>query len=140
MTGDARELIAVPRPLKSAEFQILFQGKSVVADWTDCLASAHNAMVDAWDALTASPDEESARQYQLRGDEAYRDHQGKRLPQWEYKFSDGGRILYLLDAEPVRNAKGRQTYAGRVIVVEASPGHPKHTERIKGPRKSPGRQ
>lgn len=117
----------------------MFQGKSVEREWTECLAVARNAMVDAWDALTATPDAESTRQYQLRGSEALRKHQGQALPQWEYKFSDGGRIMYLLDAAPVLNPRGKQLFAGRVIIIDASPGHPKRTERVKGGRPSPGR-
>lgn len=97
-------------------------------------------MADAWDALVGAPGAESERQYQLRGTLAHRQHQGRTLPQWEYKFTDGGRILYLLDTEPVLNSRGKQVQAGRVIILEATPGHPKHTERVRGSRKSPGRR
>lgn len=138
--SDDGEALAVPRPRKSTDFQVCFQGSSVEKNWNDCVAAARNAMGSAWDALTASPASENGRQYQLRGDDATRQYQGQALPQWEYKITDGGRLIYLIDSAPVLDNKGRQLFAGRVIVVEASPGHPKWTEKVRGGRKSPGRR
>jgi hypothetical protein len=140
MTDGDREVGAIPRPHKISDFLIVFQGMSVQKQWQDCLAVARNATTDAWDALTVAPDRLSPRHVQLRGDLAFRTHQGTALPQWEYKISDGGRLIYLINNDPVTNARGKQTHAGTVILIDASPGHPKHTEKVKGGRKSPGRR
>ncbi len=134
-----REPQAIPRPHKSSDFLISCQGISVHKQWLDCLAGARNATTDAWDALTVAPARVSERQYQLRGDLAFRTFRGRVLAQWEYKITDGGRLIYLIDDDPVLNSRGKQTHAGTVIVMEASPGHPKHTERIKGSRRSANR-
>ncbi|MDD2859104.1 MAG: hypothetical protein PHU75_10575 [Candidatus Nanopelagicales bacterium] len=127
------------RPLKRHEYVIVFQGTGVQKGWDDCVAAVRNAMVEAWEQLTLAPLEESQRQYQLRGSAATVNYQGVALPQWQYKISDGGRLLYLVDSAPVMK-RGKQVHAGTVIVVEASPGHPKATERVKGSRKGPGRR
>lgn len=131
---------SVPRPNKPSEYLIVLQGTSVEKQWNDCVAAARSAMTDAWDVLTTAPTTSSPRQYRLRAAEADRTYQGRQLPQWEYKITDGGRLLYLVDDEPVITSRGRQTHAGRVIILEASPGHPKHTERVRGSRKGPGRR
>ena len=118
---------------------MVYQGVAVEKGWKDCLAVARNATVEAWEALTLAPLDGSQRQYQLRGDEATVTHQGVSLPQWEYKITDGGRILYLVDERPVLK-NGKAQWAGTVIIIEASPGHPKRTEKVRGGRKGPGRR
>lgn len=50
------------------------------------------------------------------------------LAQWEYKIANGGRLVYLIDEDPVLNSRGKQTHAGTVILIVASSGHPKRTE------------
>jgi hypothetical protein len=139
-TDPGRETISVPRPSKRSDYQIVFAGAGVEREWANCLAAARNAVCDAWDALTSDPLMVTPRQYQLRGSEATKTYQGATLPQWEYKITDGGRLLYLVDSEPVLNTRGKPLFAGRVVLLLASPGHPKHTEKAKGGRKSPGRR
>lgn len=39
----------VPRPLKRSEYAITFIAREAQKGWTDCLAMARNATVDAWD-------------------------------------------------------------------------------------------
>ncbi|MGC8634988.1 MAG: hypothetical protein ACP5VP_10045 [Candidatus Limnocylindrales bacterium] len=48
---------------------------------------------------------------------------GKTLEQWQHELTGGARILYAIDP-------GSRT----VWIIEASSGHPKHTERVKGKR------
>jgi len=140
MTGDHREPDVIPRPHKASDYLLVFQGASVHKQWQDCLTAARNAATDAWDALTVAPAQVSERQYQLRGELAFRTYRGHALPQWEHKISNGGRLIYLIDDQGLLNARGRQTHAGTVIMLEASPGHPKRTEKVLGARKSPGRR
>ncbi len=61
------------------------------------------------------------------------------LAQWEYKITSGGHLIYLIDKDPVLNPRRKQTYVGTVIILEASTGHPKRTEEVKGSRKGPTR-
>jgi hypothetical protein len=141
LTGEAgRQVTPIPRPSKRSDHQIVFAGAGVEREWSDCLAVARNAVCDAWYALTIDPLAVTPRQYRLRGAEATKTYQGLTLQQWEYKITDGGRLLYLVDPAPVLDSRGKQLFAGRVILLLASPGHPKHTEKVKGGRKSPGRR
>jgi hypothetical protein len=57
------------------------------------------------------------RQHPLRGSLARREWKGVRLEQWEYEVTAGGRVRYLIDDD-------RRT----VVLVYASPRHPKDTE------------
>jgi hypothetical protein len=81
--------------------------------WQDLLAAARNAAVDAWEQLTAAPEERSNRQYPLKASLATSINAGKTYVRWQYKPTDGGRIL----------------------VHEVSPGHPKKSERVTGRRR-----
>ena len=134
MNPDPRERPAVARPLRTSEFQVLCQGKQVLDDWNELVSSSRNAMIEAWEALANHPVQESPRQYQLRGDEAARMLDGVPWPQWQYKVTDGARILYLVDTQPVVNRSGKQLHAGRVVIIEVSAGHPKRTEKVRGRR------
>ncbi|MFI8978263.1 hypothetical protein ACIGO9_35655 [Nocardia asteroides] len=112
----------VPRPLKRAEFEIVFITSQAQKGWTDCLAAARNAMVDAWDQLTREPETVSARLYPLKADLRYGSYQGRTFERFQYKFTDGGRLWYFVDHAP----KGSKT-AGRVLLERCMPGHPKET-------------
>jgi hypothetical protein len=57
------------------------------------------------------------RQHQLRGKLAQREWAGRMCDQWEYEVTSGGRVRYLID-------DAKQT----VVLVYASPRHPKDTE------------
>lgn len=124
----------VARPAKKNDYLIFLDGYGVEKGWRECVSQLANAMADAWDRLTTEPGVETERQYQLSGDLAEKTVDGTKLPQWQYKISDGGRIRYVIDATPVKNDRGRVQNAGRVIVVDASPGHPKDTEKRRGRR------
>ncbi|WP_431042453.1 hypothetical protein ACQUSR_11390 [Streptomyces sp. P1-3] len=79
------------------------------------LANTHRCL----EALRADPRSHADwdRQHQLKGKLATREWKGKSLDQWEYEVTSGGRVRYLID-------DGRKT----VILVYASPRHPKDTE------------
>ena len=122
MTGSNRGTDVIPRPNKASDFLIACQGSSVHKEWLDCLAVARNATNDAWDALTAAPDRVSERQHQLRGELVFRTYGGRMLAQWEYKITSGGRLIYLIDKDPVVNSRGKQTYVGTAIILEETAG------------------
>lgn len=50
---------AVPRPLKKAEFRVEFATSQAADGWRDLLGTTRNAVVDAWDFLTRTPQESS---------------------------------------------------------------------------------
>ncbi|MEU2258612.1 hypothetical protein [Nocardia xishanensis] len=113
----------VPRPTKRTEYEIVFITSEAQKGWTDCLAAARNAMVDAWDLLTREPEVRSARLYPLKGELRYGSYRGQTYERYQYKFSDGGRLWYFVEHAP----KGSRT-AGRVLLERCLPGHPKETE------------
>ena len=57
------------------------------------------------------------RRHQLRGRHATREWKGSELEQREYEITSGGRVRYLVSPE-----------TSTVILVYASPRHPKDTE------------
>ncbi|TQC42518.1 hypothetical protein EEB14_48435 [Rhodococcus sp. WS4] len=113
----------VPRPLERREWQIVFATRNAEKGWTDLLATAGNATVDAWDTLTREPHVESVRLYQLKADYAYGTFPGRTYARYQYKVTDGGRIWFFLDPAP----KGSKT-AGRVLLERCEPGHPTETD------------
>lgn len=125
MSGDA----SLPRPLRKAEYEVFLTNSGAEKGWRDMLAAARNATVDAWEQLTAAPEEQSARQYPLKGDLGTGTHQGQTYVRWQYKLTDGGRLWYFVD----RTARGE--HAGRVLIQLVAPGHPKSSERVRGRRR-----
>ncbi|BAH55525.1 MULTISPECIES: hypothetical protein [Rhodococcus] len=113
----------VPRPIKRVEWHLVFATRDAAKGWTDLLATARNATVDAWDTLTREPIVETSRLYQLKGDYAYGTYQGRTYARYQYKVTDGGRIWFFVDPAP----KGAKN-AGRVLLERCEPGHPKETE------------
>jgi hypothetical protein len=85
--------------------------------------------VDAREQLTAAPEARSSRQYPLKANLATGVYDGRTYLRWQYKPTDGGRIRYFVDTE----TSGK--YAGRVLIHEVSPGHPKKSERVTGRRR-----
>lgn len=57
------------------------------------------------------------RRHQLRGRHVTKEWKGSEPEQWEYEITSGGRVRYLVSPE-----------TSAVIVVYASPRHPKDTE------------
>lgn len=101
----------------------MFASREAAKGWTDLLATARNAAVDAWETLTRDPTAESERLYQLKADFAFGTYQGGAYERYQYKVTDGGRIWFFV--EPA--AKGEKT-AGRVLLERCTPSHPKETE------------
>lgn len=57
------------------------------------------------------------RRHQLRDRHATRERKGSELEQWEYEITSGGRVRYLVSPQ-----------TSTVVLVYASPRHPKDTE------------
>lgn len=115
---------AVPRPQRSTEFTLVFITSDASKGWLDCLATARNAAVDAWEFLTTTPDLESARAYILKADLATGTYGGVTYARYQYKLTDGARIWYFLD----RAEKGDKKTAGRVLIERVTMSHPKQTD------------
>lgn len=116
---------AVPRPLKRTEWEIVFATRDAEKGWTDLLATARNATIDAWNTLTSEPLTETPRLYQLKALYAYGTYEGRTYARYQYKVTDGGRIWFFVEPAP----KGAKTKtAGRVLLERCEPGHPKETE------------
>ena len=114
---------SVPRPTKRTEWQLVFATRDAEKGWTDLLATARNATVDAWDTLTRRPTVPTPRLYQLKGDYAYGTYNGRNYARYQYEVTNGGRIWFLLAPA----AKGDKI-AGRVLLERCEPGHPKETD------------
>jgi hypothetical protein len=71
---------------------LVFSTRQAEKGWTDCLAVARNATVDAWDRLTTAPTVEDERLYRLRADLATGTHDDATLERFQYKITNGGRI------------------------------------------------
>lgn len=112
----------VDRPLKKAEYVIVFATRQAERGWRDCLATAKNATVDAWDRLTTTPCIEDRRCYKLKDNLAVGTYQGQSFQRYQYKITDSGRIWYFVDSTPSDKTRGR------VLLERCETGHPKETE------------
>ncbi len=92
---------AVPRPRKKAEYEIHFATRQASKGWQDLLATTHNAIVDAWDFLTKTPDLESPRNHRLKGELATVTHDGRTRERWQHELPGGARIWFFIDGQAV---------------------------------------
>jgi hypothetical protein len=116
----------VSRPHKRSEFELVFITRQAEKGWTDCLAVARNAAVDAWDRLTTAPTVEDECLYRLRAELATGTYDGATFERYQYKITNGGRLWYFVQHTPAAKIQGR------VLLERCEPGHPKQTDR---PRK-----
>lgn len=116
MSPKKGDRVSVP-PLSG--WNVVFGTTEAVTGWEQLcravLPNAHRCL----DALRTAPQSRSnwTRQHQLRGRHATKEWKGSELEQWEYEITSGGRVRYLVSPE-----------TSTVIVVYASPRHPKDTE------------
>jgi len=75
----------VGRPHKRSELELVFITRQVEKGWTDCLAVARNATVDAWNRLTTAPTIEDERLYRLRAELASGTYDCKTFDRYQYK-------------------------------------------------------
>ncbi|MFT4187827.1 MAG: hypothetical protein QM621_04530 [Aeromicrobium sp.] len=114
----------VERPLKRAEFEIVFITRQAEKGWRDGLATFRNTIVDAWDHLCKQPTQEDGKRvYRMKaelGTGTYEDHEYDR---YQYKFPGGGRIWYF-----VAVADKKSKVAGRVLIEAVHTAHPNETK------------
>lgn len=113
----------VPRPLKRAEYQLVFLSRQAEKGWVDMLATVRSSVVDAWDRLTTDPlSEDGHRVYRLKGGLRAGSHDGNDYDRYQYKLPNGARIWYFV--EHWRKAK----HAGRVLIEDVHTAHPNETK------------
>lgn len=115
----------VPRPLKKAEYEIVFITRQAEKGWRDGLATFRNAIVDAWDHLCQHPTHEDGRRvYRLQSGLATGTYDGVSYERYQYKFPNGGRIWYFVAAPADKKGK----VAGRVLIEDVHTSHPNETK------------
>ncbi|OPC81898.1 hypothetical protein B4N89_13990 [Embleya scabrispora] len=116
MSPKKGDRVSVP-PLSG--WNVVFGTTEAATGWEELcravLSNAHRCL----DTLRTDPQSRSNwdRQHQLRGRHATKEWKGSELEQWEYEITSGGRVRYLVSPE-----------TSTVILVYASPRHPKDTE------------
>lgn len=90
---------AVPRPIKSTEFSILFATRNAQRGWSDLLATRRNAVVEAWDFLTKNPHLVTPSNYPLKGALSTVTRGGMLHDRWQHKLSvrEGSRIWFYVE-------------------------------------------
>lgn len=109
---------AAPPP-RAGGYAIRFATNEAAKGWEDlCRQAAANTRA-AFDAIEAQPcpTPPTTRHHQLKGQLAFDDYRGRRLPQWQYEVTAGGRIWYLVDHD-----------TRTCWIKEAGAGHPKRTD------------
>lgn len=111
---------AVERPIKKSEYRIVFGTRSARDGWRDLSATARNAMVDAWDFLTRTPQGHSFTCHPLKGALATVNREGATHEQWQYELPGGARIWFYVTAD--------DKSAGQVVLVRVFTAHPNETK------------
>lgn len=110
-----RERVAPPPQGGGWEFR--YATSDAAKGWEQiCTAAPANARV-AWERITGDPRQRDNRQHPLKGSLAERTVNGRRMRQWQYEVTAGGRIWYCIDDA-----------AMTVWMTDAHVGHPKATE------------
>lgn len=113
----------VPPPPPDGGWILRFDGDSAADGWEQVISQFPGPTRRAFEILETEPAARSERQHQLHGSESTTVVGGRALEQWQYELTGGARILYAIDSEK------------RIVwIIEASTGHPKHTERARGRR------
>jgi hypothetical protein len=113
----------VPPPSPTGGWTLRFADSTSASGWEQLISQYPNATRKAFERLETDPSDRSERQHRLRGSQASTRVGGATLEQWQYEVTGGARVLYAIDP------------ANRTVwILDASPGHPKHTERVKGQR------
>lgn len=106
-------------PRRPEGWEARFGSTEAAKGWEDLCRVARSNTWEAWVVLTERPltPDNPSRQYRMRGALSSREVDGRKLEQWQYKVTSGGRIWYCPD--PDRRI---------VWIVVASAAHPKITE------------
>lgn len=109
----------VAPPGRPGHWEARFATSEAAKGWEDLCQTARANTWEAWLALTERPTipTNPDRQHRLRGRLGTREIRGRRLNQWQYEVTAGGRIWYCPDHDT------------RVVwIVHAGTGHPRATE------------
>lgn len=112
---------SVDRPLKRAEYELVFTSRDADKSWRDLCATKINAMADAWDYLTKTPEASRPPHGPLKGRYSSLTRDGITHTRWQYELPGGARIWYWVEppTEKVR---------GRVLLERVTPHHPNETK------------
>ena len=109
----------VAPPGRPGGWEARFATSEAAKGWESLCQVAKSNTWEAWIVLTERPTApvNPARQHRLKGPLAWREVGGRRLDQWQYEVTAGGRVWYCPD--PDRRI---------VWVVAAAASHPKLTD------------
>jgi hypothetical protein len=109
----------VAPPPGQNEWDVIFGTSEAAKGWEDLGSQAPTNTRDAWQLMRTQPipPTPTGRQHRLKGQWAWGTYRGQSLQQWQIEVTAGGRIWYLVDTEN-----------RRVVVMYASPRHPKATD------------
>jgi len=109
----------VAPPATGSEWEVRFGTADAAKGWEELCRQAPGNTARAFGLMRSGPRAAGGpRHTRLHGDLATRTFDGRGLEQWQVEVTGGGRIWYLVDDD-------KHT----VWVVEASPGHPKATDK-----------
>jgi hypothetical protein len=106
----------IPRPTPRAPFRVLALNRQVLDDWSTLVQTRLDVMIRCWDHVANTPTEPIGGRYtRLKGDQAWCEFRGQRLPQWQYEVDRRARVKLGVGDE-------------FVVVVSVSTGHPRENE------------
>lgn len=108
-------------PARTGEWTLVFATNDAAQGWEDLCSVAGGRMREVWDHLSQRPrsrERNPDRVSQLKYDLGTRELKGKKLEQWQYEVTSGGRVWYCPDDA-----------AKVVYITHAGVGHPKATDR-----------
>jgi hypothetical protein len=92
------------------------RNRQVLADWEALLRTRLGACIRLWDHLATTPAEPIGGRYgPLQGPQAWCEHDGQRLRQWQWEIDRRGRIRVGIDDD-------------FVVLMSVTSGHPKENE------------
>lgn len=94
---------SVARPTKKSEYVIVFDNRAAEVGWRDLAATQRNALADTWDFLTKTPAIRSPRNYELKGELATFERNGKTFTRWQHKptLKGDARIWFYVEGQTV---------------------------------------
>ena len=111
---------AVPRPVKKNEYTIVFASKQAQKGWSDVAATKRNALTDAWDFLTQTPQAVSQTCHRLKFDLATVERAGQTHERWQYELPGGARIWFYVTVG--------ERASGVVHILDVHTHHPNETK------------
>lgn len=91
----------IPRPLRAAEWKLVYATTAAKKGWIDLLATQRNAVVEAWERLTADPLSIDGTCHPLKGELATVSRSGRAHDQWQYELKGGARIWFYVEERTV---------------------------------------